>query len=672
MLASSAVMPVTPQSDLHDLFKALFDGAGLRRFIHFLDPKLSGELPGAGVSLSELAFATVELLRRHGYIDEALFERLRIDFSRRAAEIDRVATRFGFASPVGEALSKCDLVAGEMSRSVEDPRAASKPRETVRGQQDPFQRAATTRSGLPTVSVTQKVVDYAHKTGRLGSQQIVIRGTPGGNKSAPIDLRLAIGGATYTLTVADSHAIWRSHQSGSSECHFDSLYRLLSVQPGNEVVVDEAEVLDVVDGAVERDKKLRDSGTLRQLLAAKVRRSGDGGPVGWLYPLRQGAMRWEFWLLAVGCGVGAVAGMHSLAKSEPQIQDAGASELAGAEPASRTVEFPDTLSESVSDETLVNKLKGGGKVCSFSDLPARPTKPNPNIQAPPTGRSCGVVETALANTDAPMSLIGLTGGEFAMGSPKSESGRSENEGPQHRVALSRFAICETEVSVRQYELVTGEKPSACSFGCANDQPVQNVSWEDSVKFLNALTRVENKRRGSGEQLTKCYDEQTWAWEAGCTGYRLPTEAEWEYAARAGSTTAFHFGEKEANICDYANYRNASFSGDGHERATCDDGFKNLAPVKTERLKPNAWGLHGVHGNVWEWVYDWHDDSFYEQSQKKDVNPTNKNRASFRVLRGGSFNDRPAFARSAVRYRYSPENRYRYVGLRCVRGPSPQH
>jgi len=87
-------MPVTPQEDLHDLLKAFFDGPGLRRFVHFFDPKLSGELPGPGTSLSELAFATVSLLARHGHIDQALFDRLRTDFSRRTAEIDRVATRF--------------------------------------------------------------------------------------------------------------------------------------------------------------------------------------------------------------------------------------------------------------------------------------------------------------------------------------------------------------------------------------------------------------------------------------------------------------------------------------------------------------------------------------------------------------------------------------------------
>jgi len=435
---------------------------------------------------------------------------------------------------------------------------------------------------------------------------------------------------------------------------------LLGVYLGSEV---EAEALDMVDGAVEREKKLRDSGALGQPLAPQVKSYGGGGsrvPVGWLHPFRQGAVPWEFWLVAVGCAIGALGGMHVLARPGPQEQEVGTNELAGVIPADIEVEL-------LEEGDVLSKGVGN---CDFSGPPRRLAKPNPDIATPPTGRSCGVVETALANTDAPMNLIGLTGGEFTMGSPASESGRSKDEGPQHRVALSRFAICETEVSVRQYELVTGEKPSDCDFGCDNDHPVQMVSWEDSVKFLNALTRLENKLRGSGEQLTKCYDEQTWVWEEGCTGYRLPTEAEWEYAARAGSTTAFHFGDDETKICEYANVRDTSFPSDEFERANCDDGFNNLAPVKTERLKPNAWGLHGVHGNVWEWTYDWYDSSFYEES--KNENPANKNTAEGRVLRGGSFDYWPSNARSAFRHWDSPENRVWNLGLRCVRGPSPQH
>ncbi len=258
-----------------------------------------------------------------------------------------------------------------------------------------------------------------------------------------------------------------------------------------------------------------------------------------------------------------------------------------------------------------------------------------------------------------------------MGSPVGEG--ADDEHPQHRVALSRFAMCETEVSVRQYEYITGEKPSLCSYGCEDEHPVQTVSWEDSAKFLNALTRYENRRRPPKDKMTECYDEKTWAWDQACTGYRLPTEAEWEYAARAGTTTSFFFGDDDSEICSYANIWDESVSkADANEAfgsGECD-GFARLAPVKTNKLKPNPWGLHGIAGNVWEWTYDWYDNKIYEHTIKS--NPANKNTVTNRILRGGSFNVRPSIARSAGRDWIRPEYRGRYVGFRCVRGPSPQY
>jgi len=256
-------------------------------------------------------------------------------------------------------------------------------------------------------------------------------------------------------------------------------------------------------------------------------------------------------------------------------------------------------------------------------------------------------------------LVWLPGGTFMMGSP--EGVGSSDEHPQHEVTLTRFGICETEVTVRQYELVTGEKPSICDYGCDDQHPVQTVSWEDSARYLNALTRLENRARPE-DPLTECYDEQTWEWKPLCTGYRLPTEAEWEYAARTGSTTAFHFGDDESEICQYGNIDD--------DTVNCTDNYSNLAPVGS--FKPNAWGLYDMHGNVQEWVYDWYDDSFYKQSQNALTNPANKNTATRRVLRGGSFFFRPSFARSAYRDGYTPGFRVRNIGLRCVRGPSPQH
>lgn len=161
------------------------------------------------------------------------------------------------------------------------------------------------------------------------------------------------------------------------------------------------------------------------------------------------------------------------------------------------------------------------------------------------------------------------------------------------VPVAAFSMCATEVSLRQYELVTGSRPNDCTHGCADDHPVVGISWEDAARYLNALTRLENIAR---EQLDKralslCYDEQTWAWDQTCTGYRLPTEAEWEYAARAGSQTDHAFGDAAESTCKHGNIAGAG---------VCDDSFDTLVPVKT--LAANAWGLHGMSGNAREWVF----------------------------------------------------------------------
>ncbi len=268
-------------------------------------------------------------------------------------------------------------------------------------------------------------------------------------------------------------------------------------------------------------------------------------------------------------------------------------------------------------------------------------------------------------------LIWLPGGTFLMGSPEGEG--ADDEHPQHEVTVSRFGMCETEVSLRQYELVMGNRPNDCDYGCEDDHPVQNVSWEDAVRYMNALTRLENRARRD-DPLTECYNEETWAWDEECTGYRLPTEAEWEYAAKAGTTTRYFFGDDDSEICLYANIRDASVPK-AHEgefdlpRAGCNDGFENLAPVKTDKLKPNPWGLHGTAGNVWEWVYDWYEPKKYEYATKKELAP--QNTATVRVLRGGSFNYWPTLARSADRNWLRPEYLNWNYGFRCVRGPSPQ-
>lgn len=297
--------------------------------------------------------------------------------------------------------------------------------------------------------------------------------------------------------------------------------------------------------------------------------------------------------------------------------------------------------------------------CDFDRASPAPEQPLGRLADPPTGSTCGIVATALADTGAPMRLVGLTGGEFTMGSPKSEVDRSNNE-RRHRVALSRFSICEAEVSVRQYELVLGAKPSDCTAGCEPDHPVQNVSWYEAASFMNALTQRENERRAAGAPpLTLCYDDATWTWDVGCTGYRLPTEAEWEYAARAGTTTAYHFGDEPQKVCENGNV----------DSKDCNDGFAALAPVSASVLRPNLWGVRGVVGNVWEWVFD----QYLPYGTGPDANPIAGGETGldkWHVVRGGAFTVAPGNARSASRYWDWGEYQGKDVGFRCALGAVP--
>lgn len=272
-------------------------------------------------------------------------------------------------------------------------------------------------------------------------------------------------------------------------------------------------------------------------------------------------------------------------------------------------------------------------------------------------------ERFAAKTSLRPALVFIPGGAFHMGSPATEKDRDDDE-LRHTARVDAFVMCNTEVTQGQYKAVMGKNPSSCGdkgAGCGSNFPVQNVNWNDACAYMQKLTELENKARETQglPALTACYEKRggTWAWtDHACTGFRLPTEAEWERAARAGKGTAYFFGDAAKNdqgediLGKYAVY----------------DRELNARPDPVAKKSRSPWGLYDIYGNVWEWCWDWY--SSYKLSSDNDHSGPEK--GEVRVLRGGSFNDWLGDLRSADRDWYVPTDQRRYDGFRCVRAPHP--
>lgn len=233
-------------------------------------------------------------------------------------------------------------------------------------------------------------------------------------------------------------------------------------------------------------------------------------------------------------------------------------------------------------------------------------------------------------------MIPIRPGPFLMG------GEYSDEKPQHEVVLTvPFEMSETEVTQGQYKAVMGTNPSRFQTGAEADQrPVETVSFVDAARYCNKLSQLEGREtcyQISGEQVQ-------WPKKQGCRGYRLPTEAEWEYAARAGQRTEYAGSDK----IDEVAWISKNAGGETH-------------PVGKKR--PNAWGLYDLSGNVWEWVWDWYADS-YELADKE--NPSGPQGGSERVVRGGSWGLVAVLARVADRDWFAPAYRVFSVGFRLAR------
>ena len=256
-------------------------------------------------------------------------------------------------------------------------------------------------------------------------------------------------------------------------------------------------------------------------------------------------------------------------------------------------------------------------------------------------------DEALAEGVLPLRMMQIPAGTFLMGSPKDELERRDSEGPRHKVNLSQFFMGKYPITQAQWRavaalpLVDRELKAEPSHFKGDLRPVESVSWYDAVEFCDRLTILTNRQ------------------------YRLPTEAEWEYACRAGTTTPFHFGETITT--DLANYRGTDDEKNKWS-GSYGDGPKGEYRRETTPVNQfegaNAFGLCDMHGNVWEWCQDhWHNN--YEGAPTDGSAWIEGGNSKRRVRRGGSWIHFPWSCRSACRDLIGPGNVNYFIGFRVV-------
>ena len=221
-----------------------------------------------------------------------------------------------------------------------------------------------------------------------------------------------------------------------------------------------------------------------------------------------------------------------------------------------------------------------------------------------------------------MKLVIIPAGTFIMGSPKDEPNREAHEGPQHKVTITKpFYMGVYEVTQEQYLAVMEKNPSKDK---GQKNPVERVSWNDAIEFCKRLSVKVGKT------------------------VRLPSEAEWEYACRAGTTRAYCFGDEPNKLKEYAWFKT--------------NAGKTIHPVGQKT--PNSWRLYDMHGNVFEWCGDWYDEAYYAAGGNT-VDPTGPASGSSRVARGSCFYNHDWSCSSAYRHGFRPGYRYNYIGFRVV-------
>ncbi|KOP24585.1 sulfatase-modifying factor protein [Hapalosiphon sp. MRB220] len=233
-----------------------------------------------------------------------------------------------------------------------------------------------------------------------------------------------------------------------------------------------------------------------------------------------------------------------------------------------------------------------------------------------------------------LEMVQIPGGKFLMGSTDGEKGRQDDESPQHEVTVPSFFMGKYEVTQAQYQAIMGNNPSKFK---GEKRPVETLSWNDAVEFCKRLSQKTGRT------------------------YRLPSEAEWEYAARAGTTTPFYLGETiTTDLANYnGNYTYGSAPKGEYRGQTTDVG----------KFSPNFFGLYDMCGNVFEWCLDKYHNNYGQAP--KDGSAWLEGGETYRLLRGGSWNYASDCCRSAGRYYYFPGLDNYYLGFRVAYGVAPR-
>ena len=272
-------------------------------------------------------------------------------------------------------------------------------------------------------------------------------------------------------------------------------------------------------------------------------------------------------------------------------------------------------------------------------------------------------------------LVEIPAGQFRMGDLAGTG--EENEKPVHRVHVHRFALARHETTVgqfRRFVMATGYRTDAERDGAKGCRTVEistrnKWDWTPGRSWANVEYALEEDQPVVCVSWNDVQAYVGWLNERTSGGWRLPSEAEWEYAARAGSETLYHFGDDVSRLCDYGNVTDTTKLPNGNtwtNRAECSDGA--AYPTRVGRYLPNALGLHDMHGNVWEWTQDCWNHSY--AGAPTDGSAWENGDCSRRVLRGGSWNYRPSYLRAAYRSRSTAGNRGDGNGFRVARTLTP--